>query len=65
MKYSEIEGMDSGELTKKIKEMRAEGFELKMKNTMGQQVTNPMSIRSLRRDTARMLTALNKKQGKK
>lgn len=65
MKYSEIEGMDLGELTKKFKDLRAENFELKMKNTMGQQVTNPMMIRTLRRDAARVLTALNKKQGKK
>ncbi len=62
MKYSEIEGMDLGELTKKLKDLRAESFELGMKNTMGQQVTNPMMIRTLRRDTARVLTVLNKKQ---
>ncbi len=65
MKYSEIEGMELGELTKKLKDLRAESFELNMKNTMGQQVTNPMMIRTLRRDTARVLTVLNKKQGGK
>lgn len=62
MKYSEIEGMDISELTKKLKDLRGESFELGMKNTMGQQVTNPMQIRTLRRAKARVLTALNKKQ---
>ncbi len=62
MKYTEIEGMDVQELTKKLKDLRAESFELGMKNTMGQQVTNPMMIRSLRRDKARVLTALKKMQ---
>jgi ribosomal protein L29 len=62
MKYGEIEGMDLKELTKKLKDLRHESFELSMKNTMGQQVTNPMMIRILRRDKARVMTALNKKQ---
>lgn len=62
MKYKEIQGMSVGELTKKVQEFRAELFELGMKNTMGQQVTNPLKIRHLRRDIARGLTALNKKQ---
>ena len=61
MKFSEIIGMSVLELRKKAREMREELFELRMKNTMGQAVTNPLKIRHLRRDVARIQTLLSDK----
>ena len=60
MKYAEISGLAESELQKKTKELRSQMFESRMKNALGQ-LTNPMSIRSMRRDVARMQTALRAK----
>lgn len=48
------------ELKKRLSQMNEELFELKMKHSLGQ-VANPISIRTLRRDVARVKTALNMK----
>ena len=61
MKYADISGLSEKELAKKKKGMRQELFEARMKNAMGQ-LTNPMSIRVLRRDIARLNTALSAKR---
>ncbi len=65
MKIKEIQGLTADDLKKKAQEFRQELFELKLKNTMGQQVTNPLRIRALRRDTARVLTVLQQKQSQR
>lgn len=57
MKYADIAGLSSKELVKKTKELRKQVFEANMKNALGQ-LTNPMTIRAMRRDIARMQTAL-------
>lgn len=61
MKFKDIAGLKIEELKKRTKELRAELFTLKMKNKLGQ-VGNPVQIRSLRKDIARMQTALSSKK---
>lgn len=56
MKYSDISGLSEKELNKKATELRKDIFEARMKNSLGQ-LANPMTIRELRRDIARMKTA--------
>jgi large subunit ribosomal protein L29 len=60
MKYADIAGMSDSELSKKTKELREQLFEARMKNALGQ-LSNPMTIRFLRRDVARLQTALRAK----
>ncbi|HEX4925694.1 MAG TPA: 50S ribosomal protein L29 [Bdellovibrionales bacterium] len=60
MKFEEVRGMSVDELKKKLRELREQLFELGMKNKLGQ-VGNPIQIRFLRRDVARVKTALNQK----
>jgi large subunit ribosomal protein L29 len=60
MKFSEVRGMSTDDKRRKMKELKEELFQTKMKNTLGQ-VGNTMSIRALRRDIARLMTALNEK----
>ena len=57
MKHEEIAGLPVKELTKKKKDMRQRLFEARMKNALGQ-LTNPMEIRALRRNIARLNTAM-------
>jgi large subunit ribosomal protein L29 len=58
MKYLDIKGLSPAELSKKKKSITAELFELKMKNELGQ-LANPLVIRHLRKDLARVNTALS------
>ncbi len=60
MKYSDIVGLPKVELRRKKLELRKEMFQSRMKNALGQ-LSNPMSIRALRRDVARLETALQNK----
>lgn len=60
MKFEEVRGMSVDELKKKLRELRGELFELSMKNKLGQ-VGNPVQIRFMRRDVARVKTALSQK----
>ncbi len=57
MKFEDIKNLSAPELRKKIRESRTGMFEAKMKNAMGQ-MTNPISIRGMRKDIARLKTAL-------
>ena len=59
-KFKDIKGLTQDELNKKLRDMREDLFDMKMKNTLGQ-VANPLKIRAVRRDVARHLTALNQK----
>lgn len=61
MKYADIAGLAEKELVKRIKELRKEVFEARMKNALGQ-LANPMTIRWARRDIARLQTALSAKK---
>lgn len=56
MKYEELAGLSASELLKKKKDVRQQLFAARMKNALGQ-LTNPMEIRELRRDIARLNTA--------
>jgi len=59
MKYSEIAHLDKKELWKRFGQLKKKLFESKMQLKM-QRLNNPLSIRFLRRDIARIQTALNK-----
>ncbi len=56
-KYDDIKNLSTVELHKKLRETKQNMFEAKMKNAMGQ-LTNPISIRNMRKDVARLRTAL-------
>lgn len=60
MKFTEIKDMSVAELKKKRGTLTEELFQAKIKNTIGQ-LSNPIEIRKLRRDIARINTALVKK----
>lgn len=64
MKYNEVKKFSDKELKTKIGELRFSIFEASMKNTLGQ-LTNPLSIRQMRRDVARMRTALRQQNNNK
>ena len=63
MKFVEVKDLSEKELKTKMSELRFNMFESRMKNTLGQ-LSNPLSIRAMRRDVARMRTALRNKQAK-
>ena len=60
MKYTEIAHLERKELWKKLTGLKKELFDSRMKLKM-QRLSNPLSIRLLRKDIARIQTALNKK----
>lgn len=57
MNFEDIKNLTTVELRKKVKETKEKMFEAKMKNAMGQ-LTNPISIRGMRRDIAKLNTAM-------
>lgn len=61
MKFVDIKDLAETELMKKQKALAGDLFELKMKNELGQ-LGNPLKIRSLRRELARVKTALAAKR---
>lgn len=64
MKYSEIQSLSVGDLAKKKRELAGEIFNLRMKNSIGQ-ASNPLMIRSMRRDLARVNAAISEKKNVK
>ncbi|MDE5591920.1 MAG: 50S ribosomal protein L29 [Helicobacter sp.] len=61
MKYTEIHAQDVQELTKLLREKETALFEMRLKlKTM--QLTNSSEIRVVRKDIARIKTALNVKR---
>jgi len=60
MKFKEVKGLDQAEIEKRIRELSEDQFTMKMKNNLGQ-VNDPMKIRIIRRDIARLKTALNQR----
>ena len=57
MNFEDIKDLNVVELQKKIRETKEKMFEARMKNAMGQ-MTNPISIRQMRRDIAKLRTAM-------
>ena len=66
MKTNELKELGVEELEAKIKEVRKELFELKLKQASKVDVEKPVRMRLLRREVARMLTvqAAAKKEAK-
>ena len=64
MKYSDIVHLEKKELWQKLNQFKKELFDSRMKLKM-QSLNNPLSIRLLRRDIAKIQTALTKKIGGK
>lgn len=60
MKYNEIKDLSVVELKKKRAGLSEELFQARIKNTIGQ-LANPIEIRNLRRDIAKINTAIVKK----
>ena len=61
MKPSEIREMSLDEIEKKLRELRLELAKERGMLTMGTSTENPMVIRNLRRDIARLLTIKKEK----
>jgi large subunit ribosomal protein L29 len=64
MKFTEVKDFTSTELRKRVRQLREELFEARMKHTLGQ-LGSPIEIRAKRKDLARLMTALHMKLGKK
>ena len=58
MKYLEIKNLKQSELRKKLQQLNQDVFDAKMKLSM-QRLPDPLTLRRLRRDRARIQTALN------
>ncbi len=61
MKLSDFKGMSVKDLSSKANELKGQIFEASIKNRIGQ-LSNPLVIRQLRRDLARVLTVLSQKR---
>ena len=60
MKFIDIESKNMIDLIKQKKELISQLFEMKMKNYLGQ-LTNPVQIKTVRKNIARLNTAIVKK----
>lgn len=60
MKFTEMKDLSVPELKKKRAALSKELFDARLKNSIGQ-MANPLEIRKLRRDIARINTAIVKK----
>ena len=61
MKFSEIKDLNKNDLTERITQHSDKLFELKMKHSLGQ-AQSPIEIRNLRRNIARLKTAVSLKE---
>jgi large subunit ribosomal protein L29 len=61
MKTSELREITVDELQKKEQDMRKELFNLRFQQATGE-IENPMRIRALKKDIARILTVLTEKK---
>ncbi len=61
MKMEEIQALTVEELARRGKELRAEGFNLRLQQAGGQ-LEKPSRLREIRRTVARMETVLNQKR---
>ncbi len=64
MKASELRKNGVDELRKKLKELKAELFNLRFQNAVNQ-LENPMRIRIVKKDIARILTIIRERELKK
>ncbi len=66
MKTSELREMAESELKRKVEELRRELLSTRIQHA-GQQLKNPLKLREIRREIARVLTIIaeGKKLGKK
>lgn len=60
-KASELRNMTVDELKQKETDLRKELFNLRFQQTTGE-IENPLRIRSVRKDIARVLTVMNEKR---
>ncbi|AZZ37545.1 50S ribosomal protein L29 [Bdellovibrio sp. qaytius] len=60
MKFVDIENKSLKELIKQKQDLTSQLFEMKMKNSLGQ-LANPVQIRVVRKDIAKINTAIVKK----
>ena len=58
MKASELRNMSAEQLTAKLKELKAELFNLRFQHAINQ-LENPMRIQTVKRDIARINTVLS------
>ena len=58
MKYSEIASLEPAELRKRLGFLKKKLFDARM-SAQAKKLSNPLIIRSLRRDAARLMTALS------
>ncbi len=61
MKASEIHNMTNVELDKKLKDLKSELFNLRFRHASGQ-LENPLSIRTCKRDIARVNTEIRARE---
>ena len=63
MKGNEFHNMTDAELAKKLQDLKSELFNLRFRHASGQ-LENPVSIRTCKRDIARVNTELRARQAK-
>ena len=63
MKGNEFKSMTDVELDKKLKDLKSELFNLRFRHASGQ-LENPVSIRTCKRNIARVNTEIRARQGK-
>jgi len=61
MKAEELRGLSIPELREKLRELREELFNLRFQKSI-HQLENPMRIRQVKRDIARVLTVIREKE---
>ena len=61
MKGNEFKNMTDVELTKKLQELKSELFNLRFRHASGQ-LENPVSIRTCKRDIARVNTVIRERE---
>ena len=61
MKASEVRGLSIKELNQKLSDLKAELFNLRFQNAINQ-LENPMRIRAVKSDIARITTIITEKQ---
>ena len=61
MKASEVRDLTTAELESKLKDLKTEFFNLRFQKATGQ-LGNPLSIRDIKRDIARVKTVLRERE---
>ncbi len=61
MKASELREQNNEDLTSRLEELEEESFNLRFQHTLGQ-LSNPIRLRDVRRDIARVRTLMNENE---